>query len=49
MTGTPPRRRRNREVILVKDLDNETLQAIMNAEPPEESKHLDHLMDDAEA
>ena len=44
----PPLRRSDREVILVKDLDDETLQAILNAEPSEESKRLDHLMDDPE-
>lgn len=41
--------RRDRQVLLVKDLDDETLDAIRNAEIPEESRRLDHLMDDSEA
>ncbi|HEV7659811.1 MAG TPA: type II toxin-antitoxin system Phd/YefM family antitoxin [Allosphingosinicella sp.] len=41
--------RRDREVLLVKDLDDETLDAILNAEIPEESRRLDYLMDDPEA
>ena len=40
--------RRDRQVLLVKDLDDETLDAIRNAEIPAESRALDHLMDDAE-
>ncbi len=40
--------RRDRQVLLVKDLDDETLAAIRNAEIPEESRRLDHLMDDTE-
>jgi hypothetical protein len=38
--------RRDRQVLLVKDLDDETLDAILNAEIPEEARQLDHLMDD---
>ena len=38
--------RRDRQVLLVKDLDNETLEAIRTAEPSERSKALNHLMDD---
>jgi PHD/YefM family antitoxin component YafN of YafNO toxin-antitoxin module len=38
--------RHDRQVLLVKDLDDETLTAIRNAEPSERSKALDHLMDD---
>jgi hypothetical protein len=40
--------RRDRQVLLVKDLDDETLNAIRNAEIPEESRRLDYLMDDPE-
>ena len=40
--------RRDRQVLLVKDLDDETLDAIRNAEIPEESRRLDHLMEDPE-
>jgi PHD/YefM family antitoxin component YafN of YafNO toxin-antitoxin module len=40
--------RRDRQVLLVKDLDDETLDAILNAEIPEESRRLDYLMDDPE-
>jgi PHD/YefM family antitoxin component YafN of YafNO toxin-antitoxin module len=40
--------RRDRQVILTKDLDDETLEAILNAEIPEEAKRLNYLMDDAE-
>lgn len=40
--------RRDRQVLLVKDLDDETLEAIRNAEIPEEARRLDHLMDDPE-
>lgn len=39
--------RRDRQVLLAKDLDDETLDAIRNAEIPEEARRLDHLMDDA--
>ena len=38
--------RRDRQVLLVKDLDHDDLEAIRNAEPSERSKSLDHLMDD---
>lgn len=38
--------RRDRRVILTKDLDDETLDAILNAEISEESKALNYLMDD---
>jgi PHD/YefM family antitoxin component YafN of YafNO toxin-antitoxin module len=41
--------RRDRQVLLVKDLDDETLEAIRNAEIPGESRRLDYLMDDPEA
>lgn len=41
--------RRDRQVLLVKDLDDETLDAIRNAEIPQESRRLDYLMDDPEA
>ena len=41
--------RRDRQVILTKDLDDETLDAILNAEIPEEARQLDHLMDGPEA
>ena len=40
--------RRDRQVLLVKDLDDETLEAILNAEIPEDSRRLDYLMDDPE-
>jgi hypothetical protein len=40
--------RRDRQVLLVKDLDDETLEAIRNAEPSEESRRLDYLMDHSE-
>ena len=39
-------RRRDREVLLVKDLDDETLEAIRTAEPSEESVRLNYLMDE---
>ncbi|HYW16144.1 MAG TPA: hypothetical protein VE891_08320 [Allosphingosinicella sp.] len=38
--------RRERQVLLVKDLDDETLEAIRTAQIPEDSRRLDHLMDD---
>jgi PHD/YefM family antitoxin component YafN of YafNO toxin-antitoxin module len=41
--------RRDRQVILTKDLDDETLEAILTAQPSERSKALSHLMDDARA
>ena len=37
-----------RQVILTKDLDDETLEAILNAEVSERSKALNYLMDDTE-
>lgn len=40
--------RRDRQVILTKDLDDETLEAILNAEVSERSKALNYLMDDTE-
>jgi hypothetical protein len=40
--------RRDRQVLLVKDLDDETLDAIRNAQVPEGSRRLDHLMEDPE-
>ena len=42
-------KRRDREVIRTEDLDDETLEAILNAEVSERSKALNHLMDDSEA
>ena len=39
--------RRDRQVLLVKDLDDETLEAIRTSEPSERSKALNHLMDDS--
>ena len=36
---------RDRKVLRVRDLDDETLDAIRNAKPSERSKALDHLMD----
>jgi PHD/YefM family antitoxin component YafN of YafNO toxin-antitoxin module len=41
--------RRDRQVLLVKDLEDETLEAIRNAKTPDEARRLDHLMDDPEA
>lgn len=41
--------RRDRQVLRVKDLDDNALEAIRNAEPSERSKQLDHLMDDSRA
>ena len=38
--------RRDRQVLLVKDLDDETLDAILNAEPSERSKELGRLLED---
>ena len=37
--------RRDRQVILTKDLDDETLEAILSAEIPDEARRLNHLMD----
>lgn len=39
--------RRDRQVLHVKDLDEDALEAIRTAEPSERSKQLDHLMDDS--
>ena len=39
-------KRRDRQVIRVEDLDDETLDAILSAEPSERSKALNYLMDD---
>jgi hypothetical protein len=39
--------RRDRQVLLVKDLDDDALEAIRAAEPSERSKKLDKLMDDS--
>jgi PHD/YefM family antitoxin component YafN of YafNO toxin-antitoxin module len=39
--------RRDRQVLLTKDLDDETLNAILNAKASERSKALNHLLDDA--
>lgn len=41
--------RRDRQVLLVKDLDDETLDAILNAEIPERSRELGRLLEDPEA
>ncbi|MBK8630151.1 MAG: type II toxin-antitoxin system Phd/YefM family antitoxin [Sphingomonadales bacterium] len=42
-------KRRDREVILTKDLDDETLHAILTAEIPDAACKLDHLMDTSSA
>jgi len=39
--------RRDRQALRVRDLDDETLEAIRNAEPSERSKALDHAVDDS--
>jgi len=41
--------RRDREVLLVKDPDDEMIEAIRNVRPPARSRRLDHLMDDTGA
>ncbi len=41
--------RRDRQVMHVHDLDEETIEALRNVEIPEESFALNHLMDDPEA
>ena len=41
--------RRDRQVLLVRDLDDETLDAILNAEIPERSRELGRLLEDPEA
>lgn len=40
--------RRDRQVLLVKNLDDETLEAIRTAQPSERSKALNYLMEDPE-
>ena len=42
-------KRRDREVILTKDLDDETLDLIRNAKIPDEARRLDYLMGDPAA
>lgn len=42
-------KRRDRQVIRTEDLDDETLNAILNAEIPEEAERLNYLMDDSAA
>lgn len=42
-------KRRDRQVIRTEDLDDETLNAILNAEIPEEAERLNYLMDDTTA
>ena len=39
--------RRDRQVIRTEDLDDATLEAILNAEIPEESRRINHLMEDS--
>ncbi len=41
--------RRDRQVILTNDLDDETIDAILTAEIPEEAQRLNYLMDDTAA
>jgi len=41
--------RRDRQVIRTEDLDDETLNAILTAEIPEEAERLNYLMDDTTA
>jgi PHD/YefM family antitoxin component YafN of YafNO toxin-antitoxin module len=38
--------RRDRQVLLVKDLDDESLEALRNAEPSERSKELGRVLED---
>lgn len=40
---------RDRQVLLVKDLDDETIEAIRNAEPSKRSKELGRLLEDPRA
>lgn len=40
---------RDRQVLLVRDLDEDAIEAIRSAEPSERAKTLDHLMDDSGA
>ena len=42
-------KRRDRQVIRTEDLDDETLNAILTAEIPEEAERLNYLMDDTAA
>ena len=42
-------KRRDRQVIRVEDLDEETLDALLNVEIPAESVALNYLMDDTQA
>ena len=42
-------KRRDRQVIRTEDLDDETLNAILNAEIPEEAERLNYLMGDSTA
>lgn len=41
--------RRDRQVLRVKDLDEDDIEAIRTAQPSERAKKLDHLMDDTRA
>src|SRR6218665_326901 len=41
--------RRDRQVLLTNDLDDKTLEAILNAEIPERSRELGRLLEDPEA
>jgi PHD/YefM family antitoxin component YafN of YafNO toxin-antitoxin module len=41
--------RRDRQVLRVKDLDDDDLEAIRTAEPSERSRKLDEIMEDARA
>ena len=41
-------KRRDRQVIRTEDLDDETIQALMNVQAPAESIALNYLMDDTE-
>ena len=47
--GYRQQKRSDRQVIRTEDLDDATLQAILNAEPGERSKALNYLMDDTAA
>lgn len=40
---------RDRQVLRVKDLDEDDIEAIRNAQPSEQSKKLDEIMEDARA
>lgn len=41
--------RRDRQALHVRDLDEETIEAIRTAKPSKRAKDLDHLMEDARA